>query len=211
MTIERGAPWGRRVAAPADLVTVGGDALLAAELARHDARPVTVRSGDLARTLGVTSGRPGAHGEAGERTVNELPIDLIEVRLGDRDDIQMACAHVIARAPWNGGGGWRGPIVAVMNAEFYGAWDVAPRGHPNDGRVEVIEIDTSMSIRQRLTARRRALTGTHLPHPMITSRSVRTANWSFPRPLAVFIDGRPAGRTTSLTIEVRADAGVVYV
>jgi diacylglycerol kinase family enzyme len=210
MTIEKGAPWGRRVEPPPDLVTVDGDADLAAELARADARPVAVRSGDLARTLGIVPRVGDRPGSAGERMINELPIDLIEVRVDDQTVARTACAHVIARAPWRVGGGWRGPIVAVMNAEFLGDWDVAPRGHPNDGRVEVFEVDASMSVRQRIAARHRLKTGTHVPHPAITTRSVRSATWTFPQPLAVFVDGCDVGRSGSLAIHVRPDAGLVY-
>ena len=49
-----------------------------------------------------------------------------------------AVAHVVARG---GGPWWRGPIVAVMNADRLGRWDVAPRAHPNDGRLDVVEVD----------------------------------------------------------------------
>ena len=67
----------------------------------------------------------------------ELPIDLLEVAT-DRG-AAIACAHVLVRSSWSRGGWWHGPVIAVMNAQFLGDWDVAPRGHPNDGRVEVVE------------------------------------------------------------------------
>ena len=48
-------------------------------------------------------------------------------------------AHVVVRRQW-----WRGEIVMAMNAQFYGRYDVAPRGHPNDGKVDVVRVDPSM-------------------------------------------------------------------
>jgi hypothetical protein len=207
MTITPGAPWGREVTRPVDLVVVEGDASLAAALSASDGRPVAAASGDLARTLGVTPQRPL---QRHRDTVNELPIDLLEVRLDDAAEPVMACAHVIARAPLSRGSWWRGPILAVMNAEFIGAWDVAPRGHPNDGRVETFEVDASLSVRQRLAARRRLRSATHVPHPQIVTRSVRTATWQFASALDVIVDGRRLGRASTLAITVVPDAAIVY-
>jgi hypothetical protein len=203
MTIKPGASWGRQVAPPDDLVVVDGDASLVAALGRQDGRPVAVHSGDLARTLGVAA--PGRR-----TTVNELPIDLVEVRLDGADEPLVACAHVIARSPWTRGHWWRGPVLAVMNAEFIGDWDIAPRGHPNDGRAEVFEVDSSMSARDRWSARRRLRNATHVPHPQIATRSVRHATWTFPQPLVVIVDGHEVGQASSLAIQVVPDAAVVY-
>ena len=203
MTIKPGASWGRQVAPPDGLIVVDGDAALVAALARSGGHPIAVGSGDLARTLGVTS-------QGGRTTVNEVPIDLVEVRLDDASEPLMACAHVVARSPWTRGHWWRGPVLGVMNAEFIGDWDVAPRGHPNDGRAEIFEVDSSLSTRDRLAARRRLPTGTHVPHPQVVTRSVRHAAWTFPQPLVVIVDGRRAGRASSLAIRVVPDAAVVY-
>lgn len=207
MTIEPGMPWGRQVPRPDDLVVAHSDHDLSRLLAQQLRQPIAVAGGDLARTLGT-------RGNDRRSTMNEFPIDLIEVRLGAQSarpsELLVACAHVIARSPWRRGHWWRGPILAVMNAEFIGDWDVAPRGHPNDGRAEVFEVAASMSVRDRLGARRRLATGTHVPHPRIASRSVRTAAWDFPRPLDVIVDGQPVGRTSSLAITVRPDAAIVY-
>ena len=143
-------------------------------------------------------------------TINEYPIDLLEVRLDGAEEPIVACAHVVARSPWSSGHWLRGRILVVMNAEFIGDWDIAPRGHPNDGRVEVVDVDASMSARERLAARLRLPTGSHVPHPSITTRSVRTATWQFDRPLDVVVDGRRVGRASTMAIDVLADAAIVY-
>ncbi len=203
MTISPRTPWGRQVERPEQLDVIHGDHELATALARRPPGAIGVGSGDLARTLGVTSSeiRP---------LVNELPIDLLEVRLDDATAPVVACAHVVARSPWARGGAWRGRLVAVMNAEFIGAWDVAPRGHPNDGRAEVFDVDPSMSPRQRFFARRRLRTATHVPHPLISTRSIRSARWDFPRPVEVIVDGRRVGRCATLHVDVLADAAIVH-
>jgi hypothetical protein len=207
VTIGKGGAWGRQVARPSDLVVARDDADLAARLQRGrveaTAVPVAVSSGDLARTLGSAT-------LDGRATLNELPIDMVEVRLGGVEVPVYACAHVVIRSPWWRGGWLRGRTVVVMNAEFIGRWDVAPRGHPNDGRVEVFEVDSRFGLRQRLAARRRSRTASHVPHPLITARSVRAADWSFESPMAVLVDGVRIGTARHVAIAVVADAAVVY-
>jgi hypothetical protein len=97
MTIRPGAPWGREVPRPAGLVVADGDAALVRAIG--DGPPVAAGSGDLARTLGVTS-------LDHRSTLNEFPIDLLHVRVDDASEPIVACAHVIARSPWS-----EGPLV----------------------------------------------------------------------------------------------------
>jgi hypothetical protein len=206
MPIRKGEPWGRSVDRPDGLVTVTADADVAAWVAARRAGqatpPLFVAGGDLARTLGA--------GPPDRNPVNELPIDLVEVRLDGAEPAVPACAHVVMRTPWWRGGWFRGPIVLVMNAEFRGRWDVAPRGHPNDGRVEVVSADAELSVRQRFGAWRRLPSAAHVPHPAISTRSAKRDRWTFTRPVAVRVDGRAMGRATTVDIDVIADAGTVH-
>jgi hypothetical protein len=207
MTIKPGEPWGRTIDRPDDLVVVVGDVDLANRLTAardgHDGPPVFATGGDLARTLG---GPP----IAGRLTVNELPIDLVDVRLDGGEVATTACAHIVITNPWWRGGWWRGTVVVVMNAEYIGDWDVAPRGHPNDGRVEVFEIDPTLGFRQRRQARRRVRSATHVPHPGIRTRTVRSAAWSFDRSMRVRVDGRRVGAALDVEVVVTPDAAVVH-
>ena len=63
-----------------------------------------------------------------------------------------------------------GRVVAVMNAQWIGRWDVAPKGHPNDGMVDVL--DGNLGLDDRLKVRSRLITGTHVPHPGIAQARV---------------------------------------
>ncbi len=206
MPIRKGESWGRSVDRPDGLVTLSTDADVAAAVAvqrtGQSSPPVFVAGGDLATTLGA--------GPPDRVQVIELPIDLAEVRLDGAELAVPACAHVVMRSPWWRGGWFRGPIVLVMNAEFLGRWDVAPRGHPNDGRVEVVSVDAELSVRQRLAAWRRLPNASHVPHPAIATRSVKRDQWTFPRPVAVRVDGRAMGRATTVEVDVIADAGIVH-
>jgi hypothetical protein len=202
VTISKGATWGHPVARPDGLRIAGSDAALAAMLTDDTGLPVAAAGGDLFRTLGA---RP-----VGDRDeLMAFPVDLVDVAL-DGAPAAVAIAHVVARLPASRGGAWRGPVVAVMNAEFIGDYDVAPRGHPNDGRVETLRVAPSMSVRQRWQSRRRMRAATHLPHPQIATRSVRSATFDFDVALRIIVDGADVGAARSLTVAVRADAAIVH-
>jgi hypothetical protein len=212
--------WGEVVDRPEPLVTVGDDAEFAATAGRGApgrGPATTVARGDLRRTLGIPEGRPSnlrtdpaaTDPATGPPTVRRYEVDVVWVRL-DRGDARPAVAHVVARLPWSRGGWLRGPLVAVMNVQFIGPWDVAPRGHPADGRVEVLEVDPSMRVRDRLAARSRLPNGTHVPHPSIATRSVRALTLAFDAALDVTIDGRRVGQAREMSIEVHASAATVY-
>jgi diacylglycerol kinase family enzyme len=159
---------------------------------------VRVTAGDLWRTLG----RPTVPVGAVEARL--LPVDALRVSL-DGGPTTVAVAHVVAHRSW-----WRGPVAAVMNAQFVGDFDVAPRSHPNDGRADVLQTST-MPLRQRILARRRLKAGVHVPHPLIDERRVARADLRFVRPLYVWIDGVAAGEASTVTIEVVPDAFTVAV
>ena len=117
-----------------------------------------------------------------------------------------AVAHVVARGrTW-----WRGPIVAVMNAERIGRVGRRPRAHPNDGQLDVVEVDAAMSLRARWQARRRLPNGTHVPHPAIAMSRAKQRSWTFERPLRLWVDGVEHGTVRSLGVAIEADGVIVY-
>lgn len=218
MTIEKGGAWGEPWSPDGedatDVVEVADDAELARRLAdtldRAGAESVlfTPRTGDLLRTIGLEEPRP-----TGER--HRYPIDLALAHLGHGRDDEHAddaptvlpfVAHLTVRnRPLTGIG--PGLSVAVMNAAWLGALRLGPRAHPNDGVVDVTE--GTVGLLQRREANRRAVTGSHLPHPGLTTS--RGGRWSrsWPRPVRIWLDGRPVGPFRAVTVEVVADAGVV--
>jgi YegS C-terminal NAD kinase beta sandwich-like domain len=199
MTVRRGETWGEALTDPIDAVEARSDPELAGALNDRQRRPVLLRGGDLHRSLGAP---------AAAAATMRVPIDLISVRADGTE--RTAVAHVIARRQGRLGW-WRGPIVAVMNVDHAGVWDVAPRAHPNDGWLDVIEVSESMSLRSRWQAWRRLRTGNHVPHPDITARRVRTETFTFGSPLGVWVDGVERGTVRSLLVEVEPDGAEVYV
>jgi hypothetical protein len=206
VTIRRGEDWGRVGRAPADLGWFERDGDAAA--AYHDGvREIGLRGGDLARTLGV-----GPETATSAEATMSFPIDAVELTSSDGRRT-VAMAHVVVRSRrW---GWWRGPISVVMNAQFIGRADVAPRGHPNDGRADVLEVEGSMSIRQRILAARRLPNGAHVPHPLVRTRSVSKLSLVVPPSAKVEVDGRPwiHGSSSEITIDVDVvpDALLVWI
>jgi diacylglycerol kinase family enzyme len=131
-----------------------------------------------------------------------FPIDLCRLTAPGVDELFVA--HCVARNGW-----LRGPITAVMNAQFIGSWDVAPRSHPNDGVVDVLVI--SMALGDRLKARKRLASGTHVPHPLIAQRRMSTGEFHFGRPTKILLDGEHVTTPTDFTITVEPDALTIVI
>lgn len=201
MTIEKGMPWGVAVPSPQDLRIVPTDRaareFVVTQRERGDSlHPLGLGGGDMARTMGGGQGRfPG--------TVTQATIDLLRVQCSDR--ITWAVAHVVARRTWH-----HGEVLFAMNAEFFGEYDVAPRSHPNDGRVDIVHVAADMPWRARRAAAKRSRTGTHLPHPQLATRQVADYSVAFARPLVIWVDGVRWGSAADLTITVEPDALTVY-
>ena len=207
MTIRRGQPWGSAAPLPqgAQIVSSSSE-LRAAVTAQRDGTgrpgPIGVIGGDLWRVVGEPS---GGSRRLGSDQAHTAPIDLIGVRADGRR--LWACVGVIARNSW-----WHGPIVAVMNAELVGSWRVAPAAHPNDGRLHVLETGLegpSLSLRERLAARGRLRTGSHVPHPAISVRRVGDATFRFKRPMALWLDGERVGTCRELAVTAVPDAAEI--
>lgn len=204
MTIGKGTEWGRNASLPTDAPIVSTDAGLRAHVEGYRRRgetigPVGVVGGDLWTTMGAPAG--GADRVFGP-DARTSPIDIGSVLLDGRQF--WFVSHLVARRSW-----WRGRVVVVMNAEWLGDWDLGVRSHPNDGRLDLYETD--MSFTERLKARRRLRTGTHIPHPDIGFTRVTGHQMSLEPPLDVWLDGERIGRHRDITLRVEPDALEIVV
>lgn len=203
MTIRKGQPWGEAGPLPDDGVVVRSDAAArrAVTEARRAKQPfpaLGLLGGDLARTCGATGDEARLRGPDAQR----LPVDLGEVLVDG--SLQLFVAHLVARRSW-----WRGPVTVAMNAQFLGPWDVAPRSHPNDGRLDLLQGDPPLG--ERWKARSRLRSGTHVPHPDIAERRVRAEQVDLPPGTRLWLDGELVGPARTLSIRVVPDALVVHV
>jgi diacylglycerol kinase family enzyme len=113
-------------------------------------------------------------------------------------------AHVQARRQW-----WRGRAWVAMNASWLGSWNLAPRSHPNDGLLDVLDVRLRPS--ELLAARARVRTGAHVPHPRITERRAPAIQVGLEQPTPVLLDGLPVGDARNLSLRVEPDALTVVV
>lgn len=203
MTIRTGEPWGTTGPVPEGSVVVRSNIELHRLVNDHRTAnlplpPVALLGGDLLRALGGTGSEERLTGD-----VAIVPIDLTRITIGDGTTGWFA-AHLVARRSW-----WRGPIWTALNGQFIGPWDVAPRAHPNDGRIDLVHVDRSMSGRDRWRARRRLVQGNHLPHPAIEVRQVREAEVDLGRETRIVLDGERWAVAPAFHLVVEPDALVV--
>ena len=203
MTVERGVDWGEPGEVPAGAVFAASDLEAAAVVtearrAGSPIPPICLVGGDLARTVGAT----GDVARLRRREGTRLAVDVGAVLLDGR--LYWFVAHLIARRSW-----WRGRIIVVANAAFVGRWNIAPRAHPGDGRLDLLDGDPPLS--DRWNARRRLPAGTHVPHPAITTRRVDAAQFEFDRPMPIHLDGAGAGVARTVSVRVEPDALEAWV
>jgi diacylglycerol kinase family enzyme len=205
LTVRKGEGWGEPGQLAEDGIVVHSDAearrvVERARRAGERPPPLGLAGGDLCRTLG---GR-GDVARLRSREAARLPVDLGAVLLDGR--LHWFVAHLVARRSW-----WRGPLLAAMNAEFLGDWNVAPRAHPNDGLLDMVVVGAEMTLPDRIQARRRLPTGGHVPHPAIEQSRRPAFQIEFDRPTVVWLDGERVTATTNLSVRVEPDALICVV
>ena len=165
----------------------------------------------MAESLRVENSRrsmeQAAQQDAAAITTNKGPWSalVIDDDAGVRQSLRLCLEAAGARVLGVARGG------AALEALDRGRFDVAPRGHPNDGAVELVDVAPTFGLVDRVKAWRRLPTGTHVPHPDITVRRVRAQQETFEPPLPVWLDGVPLGPVHHLSLRVEADALTVLV
>jgi diacylglycerol kinase family enzyme len=165
----------------------------------------------LARAVGLPLG--GA-----DHPTLALPVDALDVAAGEQFVRRLAVNGVVtgvAPARLRGRhpfvdvavvadgrpvGPGRATTVAVMGGQFLGDADLVPRGHPGDGRAEVVVI--TVEPKDRKAMRERLPRGDHVPHPGITIVSARSVRleWAAEQPCE--IDGFVVGRRRVVEVAV---------
>jgi hypothetical protein len=213
MPVARGQPWGGPGRLPDDGVVVASDAeaRAAVEQARRSGRPLPVlglTGGDLHRTLGGGWG-PGPGGPGPSEGAVRLrsaaaitfTVDVGAVLADGR--LHWFVAHLAAHDRL-----WRRAFVA-MNAQWLGGWNLGPRAHPGDGRLDTY--DAHLPLADLWKVRRRLHHGAHLPHPGIRERRAAAVQVELERPLPLELDGVRCATARSLSVRVEPDALRVVV
>jgi len=203
MTIEPGTDWGESGRVPEDAIWVDSDAaardLVTAARRAHKPLPqLCLTGGDLARSLG--GGRGQERLRSGKAT--HARVDLGAVLLDGR--IDWFVAHLVARRSW-----LRGRIVVVANTDFLGKWNIAPRAHPGDGLLDLI--DANPGLGDRIEARKRLPSGGHMPHPAIKARRASSFQLEFDRPTPIRLDGHLVGHAKMLSTRCEPNSLDVWI
>ena len=207
MTIRKGKDWGEQVEAPTDLLVFADDPSADAYLNEvfangNMASPIAVLKSNLARTLGLSGAT------INETNMLHTKFDLVEVNYVSVSAVTEKMhflGNAVIRNDW-----LRGPITGVFNSSFIGSWDCAPKAHPNDSKLDVVSIDQSMNIRQRLTAKRLVKLGSHLPHPKISYKQAESFTIDLEEPARLFVDAMDLGMVKHCDFRVISDAVSLY-
>jgi len=203
VTIRKGEEWASRGALPDDGVVVADDAeahhvVDAARRSHLEPPALGLLGGDLCHSMGGLGVEARLHSAQATTAVCDLGSVLLDGR------IHWFVSSLVARGPW-----WRGRALVVMNASWLGPWNIAPKAHPGDGLLDVVDIKVTPM--QWLAVKRRLPVGDHLPHPGIVVRRTAAVQVDLERPTEVWLDGVPAGRATNLSVRVEPDALTVVV
>ena len=194
MTIRKGEEWGRRGNVPASFFIAEDDHDAASQA---PATPFALCRGDMYTALGNPK-IPVHHHEC-----MLVPIDALTCTItytSDTEEVVRAFSH-IAIGSW-----WKGRHIIVSNSGFISGLNIAPRSHPNDGECDVVSMASSMPLRQRLIARRKAKTGTHIPHPDISvQRKTHVAISRATPQERLSIDGVAVSNWQEITIDVKPE------
>lgn len=182
MTIGKLSPYGKSVSRPQQLAVLQSDREIAADFLKTKfPTSNTVTNGSIARALGIAPHNPSIDART---LVTHVLIDLLHVEFRTEDkwyrtnsdnkvtSIVVAGSIVLQHlTPFS-------THLVISNSGIVHGRDVLPRAHPNDGFVDVLHIDYAMTNRQRISAWRRAKTGSHLPHPHLRASRDTEFEWS---------------------------------
>jgi hypothetical protein len=207
MTIVKGSQWGVHRPFPVDAPVANSNRDLH-RLVRAGERLVGLTGGDLYRTVGGSDDQNRLMNQTRlvsrdpENLPIHLPVDLIEVSLDDRLVGQFS-THLVGHDPR-----WR-HVVAAMNCDFWRAYRLGPRAHPNDGVIDTYVADLPVS--DLLKVLPRARTGLHVPHPAITLSRSGCVELTLPKRLRFAADDVPVGRGRLVRLTVLPDALTVVI
>lgn len=191
MTIEPGRAWGEETVMPTVIDHCRSDSELA-----NSEHSVVLTGGDVWLSLG----KPGP--KMPSETCTRVPLDRMRCSISSArgEVIVFAASHVRIGRLMS-----RGDCVVLSNCGFIGSRMLLPRAHPNDGEMDIMTVLSTMTLRERVIATRRARTGTHLPHPSIRVSRADRFGAARRRREPLFVDGKRIRRWSEVTVEIEPD------
>jgi hypothetical protein len=208
MTIRKGQEWGHFEERPSDLQLVADDVAACEVVSKcviesSSTLNLSILKSDMARTLGIT----GATNLNSQMLCTKFDVIEATYVLTKSEETIRRC--FIGRA-FISEKLFFGRTIAVLNSSFVGNRDWAPKAHPNDGKLDLVELDGSMNVRQRLTALKLMKSGSHLPHPKIRYNQLSEYEYATDRSASLSIEGVRIGSIRHCFFRVLPDAVNLY-
>lgn len=205
MTIEKGKEWGEPIQIESVPLVVDSDATLARQ--SHDS-VLSLSKGNVFDALG----QPRAV-KAGETRQN-ISIDALicTITFANSTVSTMLASSDVVIGSFLTISHRQTEFLVITNTGLVHGKNFAPRAHPNDGKFDVAVFASAMSVRQRLQARSRLKTGTHVPHPHISvTQHVQFQYDRVSKEQSLRIDGHKIPTWVSISIAIKPDYWSVIV
>jgi len=194
--------WGKPGFMPEDGIIVYGnqelqDVIETCRRSNEEIPTIGLAGGDLWKTLGGKSHHERLGGDA----------QLLSVDIGSAlidGHIYWFASHLIVRSK-----SWVGRSWIAANTAHYGNWNIAPRAHPGDGLLDILDINLDFS--DRLKARSRVHSGTHIPHPDIQYQRRPAGQINLEKKTDVWLDGKKVMKASQISVRIEPDALKVMV
>ena len=198
MGITPGKEWGSQDSYPEDLLVINSNQdlwnILESYKRSNETIPVIgLAGGDLWRTLGGTRKNSRLKSKEGQL----FTVDIGSVLLDGH--IYWVASHLIARSPL-----WLGRSWIAANVAHRKRWNIAPRAHPGDGLLDVL--DSNLNFSDLLKAKSRMQTGTHVPHPDINYRRGKSEQTNFSQKTDIWLDDVKVVKAKEISVRVEPDA-----
>ncbi len=205
MPISPGSTWGVVAPLPDCPLYLKSDRELGVFLRDHSAKlihdqSIFMRSGDIPRVLGVLD-RP-RNAECLRVVIDAIVVSYTDAVGIEHSDVCIASLSIARRF-------FRGAISVVTNSGYWRKHEVAPRAHLNDGKLDIFEVSGAMRMGQRRMMWKKAETGSHLPHPLLSYSQGDFFHWKG-KPQRLVIDGQYVGMVTNVSCRVQSDCAQVY-
>ena len=207
MTIKRGDAWGQVEKTPHNLRWCetdrdADDYLTNQILTGSPVENIAIRKSNVGREVGLS----GATSGRDTMLMTKFDVVRVQYELVDRTTkTEFFLGHALLRKSLI-----RGEVTGVFNTSFIKNFNCAPRSHPNDGKLDILQVDESMSLRQRLAARRLMKLGAHLPHPKIRYFQTNQHTTQNITGVNLFVDSKLLGCVNQCEFESIPDAVSLY-
>lgn len=205
MPISPGSEWGASASIPQNAHVISSDRQLGVHLRDSSAKDVhgkslLVTGGDITHVLGVKN--RSLDTGCVRVVIDAIAVSYTDIHGSQHTDVCVGSLSISRRFQ-------RGTISVVTNSGLWRGYEVAPRAHLNDGKLDIFEVSGAMRWSQRRLMWRKTATGTHLPHPLLSYSQGDFFNWEG-NPLRLEIDGQFVASVTMVTCRVQSDCVQVY-